>query len=156
MHTIRLRGPWHLEAVTRFVPQADGTYCPVKDDLPWSARAKTPADWSSVFGAGFLGRVRYERAFQKPTGLEDGERLFLVVEPPRSEGCIVLQGQLIGFVHAGEGTQRFEITDRLASRNTLEVFVDHPALDGLRSTVGEPVDTLPGGLIGEVRLEIDE
>jgi hypothetical protein len=115
-----------------------------------------PADWSCLFGADFLGRVRYERGFQKPTGLEGGERVFLVVEPPRSEGCVLLDGELLGFVHAGERAQRFDITNRLASRNKLEVFVDHPALDELRSTVGNPIDTLPGGLIGEVRLEIEE
>jgi hypothetical protein len=155
-HVIRLRGPWELEPVARFVGQLDGTYRPVKEGLPRFARAKMPADWSSVFGADFLGRVRYRRAFQKPTGLESEQRVFLVVEPPRSEACVLLGGELLGFVHAGKGRGRFEITNRLQSSNKLDVIVDHPALDEMRRALGEPMVSSPGGLVGEVRLEIEE
>src|SRR6476659_7700200 len=112
MHTIRLRGPWELEPVARFVLQADGSYQPVKDDLPAPVRVKMPADWSESFGADFLGRVRYRRTFQKPTGLESGERVWLVVEPARSGACIVWTKKLVGFVDPGEPAGRFDITDQ--------------------------------------------
>jgi hypothetical protein len=156
MHTIRLRGPWQLEPIFRFVPQADGTYRPVKEGLPPPARATMPADWSAAFGADFLGRVRYHRVFQKPTGLDCGERVFLVVEPARSFACITLFEKLVGFVYPGDAAQRFDITDRLEDHNRLDIFVDHPHLDSMRSTVGDPKSLPPGGLVGEVRLEIEE
>ena len=54
MHTIRLRGPWQVEAVARYVPQPDGSYRPVHDGLPPTARATMPADWSGSLGADFL------------------------------------------------------------------------------------------------------
>ncbi len=47
----------------------------------------------------------------------------------------------------------------------LEIFVDHPAVklieghpdfDALQSEIGDPVHLPPGGLIGDVRLEIQE
>jgi hypothetical protein len=156
MHTIRLRGPWQLEPVARFVPQKDGTYFPVKENLPPADRVTMPADWSSSFGTDFLGRVRYHRVFQKPTGLDNGEHVFLVVEPPRSSACITLFEKLVGFVDPGEGIKRFDVTDQLQDHNRLSIFVDHPDLDCMRSTVGDPTLLPPGGLIGEVRLEIEE
>jgi hypothetical protein len=156
MHIIRLRGPWQVEAVARFVPQVDGTYLPVEENLPPAARATMPADWSRVLGADFLGRVRYRRTFHRPTGLESGKRVFLVVEPARSNACVTLKRDLVGFVSPGEAAGRFEITDRLEEDNRLEVIVDHPELDEMRRTVGDPALHPPGGLVGEVRLEIEE
>jgi hypothetical protein len=156
MHIIRLRGPWQVEAVVRFVPQVDGTYLAVEENLPPAGRATMPADWSRTLGADFLGRVRYRRTFHRPTGLESGQRVFLVVEPARSCACVTLKCDLVGFVYPGEAAGRFEITDRLEEDNQLEVIVDHPALDEMRSTVGDPALHPAGGLVGEVRLEIEE
>ena len=165
MHTIRLRGPWELEPVWRYALAADGTYRPDRENLPAAAKMKMPADWSAVFGDDFLARVRYRRVFHRPTGLEGGTRVFLVVEPARSEACITLKQKLVGFVHPGDETGRFDITDRLEDDNVLEIFVDHPAaelIDGhpdkyaMQSTVGDPAVLPPGGLVGEVRLEIED
>jgi hypothetical protein len=165
MHTIRLRGPWQLEPVWRYVLQADGTYRTDREDLPEATRVTMPADWSAVYGADFLGRVRYHRVFQKPTGLDSGERVWLVVEPAQSEACVTLKGRLVGFVYPGEPTGRFDITDRLEDHNQLDIVVDHPAVElitdhpvprALQSKVGDPRLLSPGGLVGEVRLEIED
>ena len=156
MHTIRLRGPWQVEPVARFVFEADGTYLPDETNLPPAARVTMPADWSATCGADFIGRVRYRRVFHRPTGLDSGERVFLVVEPARSSACITLKGAVVGLVKAGEPAGRFEITERLEEDNRLEITVDHPALDYMRSTVGDPALLPPGGLVGEVRLEIED
>src|SRR5262245_55509128 len=122
MHTIRLRGPWSVEPVQRFVLQPDGSYKPRGDDLPPAARATMPADWSTLFGADFFGRVRYRRTSQKPTGLDWGERVFLVLEGPRSRGGVILGRRQLGDVVAG-GTLRVDITDQLEDHNTLEIDV---------------------------------
>ncbi len=112
MHTIRLRGPWQLEALARFVLQPDGCYRPETGDLPAASRQRMPADWSAVLGADFFGRVRYQRNFQKPTGLESGERVVLVVEPARSRAIVVWKKGLLGFVYPDEPAGRFDITER--------------------------------------------
>jgi hypothetical protein len=156
IHIIRLRGPWQVEPLKRFVLQADGTYKPEDGGLPASRRMTMPADWTDFLGAQFLGRVRYRRTFNKPTGLDSGERVWLVVEPARSEACIVWKGDLVGHVWPGESTKRFDVTDRLEPHNEVEIIVDHPALNYMRSRVGDPLELGPGGLIGEVRLEIEE
>jgi hypothetical protein len=68
----------------------------------------------------------------------------------------LLAKSLLGMIDPGGPAGRFDITDHLDSHNVLRIFVDHPALDELRSTVGDPATLPPGGLIGEVRLEIEE
>jgi hypothetical protein len=156
LHTIRLRGPWSIEPLMRFVLQPDGTYKPLEDNLPAAGRMTMPADWSVLLGADFFGRVRYRRTFNKPTGLESGERVWLVVEPAQSEAWVIWKGDLVGFIYPGEPAGRFDITARLEDHNAVEICVDHPALDELRSTVGDPTKLPPGGLVGEVRLEIEE
>jgi hypothetical protein len=114
-----------------------------------------PADWSALFGGDFLGRVRYRRMFQKPTGLESGERVFLVVEGPRSQGRVELGRNALGSVVEG-AVLRVDITEQLEDHNTLEIYVDHPAIDLIENTASESMKLAPGGLVGEVRLEIEE
>lgn len=153
LHRIRLRGPWQLEALARFQAQS-GDLDLTTAELPAPARMQMPADWSASFGDAFFGRVRYRRAFHKPTGLDLGERVFLVIEPPRSEGEAALNGVVLGRV-AGD-TARFDITDRLDYDNLLEIVVTHPAGRESKVTAGELAGLAPGGLVGEVRLEIEE
>jgi hypothetical protein len=154
LHTIRLRGPWQLEAVARFVARRDGSFEAAGDDLPTSTRATMPADWSQSFGPGFLGRVRYVRSFQTPTGLEPGDKVWLVVEPPRSQGIVRLSDRQLGTVQRDRPAGRFDITSLLTDRNLLEVVVEHPALDEGRPIAGSDIHAA-GGLVGEVRLEIE-
>ena len=156
MHIIRLRGPWTVEAVARFVPLPDGSCRADHDNLPAAARVTMPADWSGVCGADFLGRVRYRRTFNKPTGLEAGERVFLVVERPRSWGRVELNRKPLGDVSRGDSIGRFNITAVLEDHNQLEIVVEHPALDGAFPANDDGDLDAPGGLVGEVRLEIVE
>lgn len=156
MHTIRLRGPWNVEPVARFVLQPDGTYRPERVNLPPGVKMTMPADWSAAFGANFLGRVRYLRVFQSPTGLENGERVFLVVEGGRSRALVELNGKRLGEGFTWGQVGRYEITAMLEDHNRLEIVVEHPALDAGRAANDDGSIRLPGGLVGEVRLEIEE
>jgi hypothetical protein len=114
-----------------------------------------PADWSDPFGENFRGRVRYHRVFQTPTGLENGERVYLVVEPPRTHGEVRLFEQTLGIVEIDGPPARFEITSLLDyDHNRLEIIVEHPPLNDGR--LSAELSQQPGGLIGEVRLEIEE
>ena len=156
MHTIRLRGPWHVEPVARFLLLPNGTYQTTPDDLPPAARVTMPADWAVVCGGDFLGRVRYHRIFQKPTGLDSGEQVFLVVEAPRSLGVVSLNHRSLGIVAIGDVHLRINITAMLDDHNHLEIVVDHPSLDAAGTPNDDGETRLPGGLVGEVRLEIED
>ncbi len=156
MHTIRLRGPWQLEPVKRFIPQFDGSYRPIEDNLPSSARAKMPADWCETVGPDFLGVVRYSRNFNRPTNLEEHERVWLVVEPPRSCGRVRVNGEFLGYVRFDSAAGRFDITRLLKEHNSVGIDVEHPELDDHGNVPDQDSLQVPGGLIGEVRLEIED
>jgi hypothetical protein len=151
MHTIRLRGPWSLEPVERYVLRPGGGYERSRVELPSAAKMTMPADWGAVLGTGFLGQVRYRRSFQKPTGLESGERVWLVVETARSRGVVSLCRKRLG-----EAAGRFDITELLEDHNQLEILVEHPAVDASGVANDDNDTNSIGGLVGEVRLEIEE
>jgi hypothetical protein len=156
IHVIRLRGPWQLEPLERYVQHQNGRFDRSTSGLPLSGRATMPADWSNLFGRDYFGRVSYRRLFQRLSGLESGERAFLVVEPPRSRGVLSLNGKTLGEVVWGGPPARFDVTDLLADPNRLEIVVEHPVLDGTALADDDDFSQSPGGLVGEVRLEIEE
>ena len=115
-----------------------------------------PADWSTVYGSDFRGRVCYRRTFQMPTGLDEGQRVWLAVEPPLSIGIVSLGGEMLGTIRHSGPAGRYDVTCRLQEHNYLEIIVEHPPLDDRLSQNDDDTARLPGGLVGEVRLEIDE
>lgn len=156
MHTIRLRGPWQLEPVFRYVRREDGGFERQEHGLPGATRMQMPADWGATLGSDFLGRVRYVRTFNAPPGLQPEERVWLVVEPQRSLARVMMVDETLGEVASNGPPQRFDITHRLSSHNRLEIFVDHPALVDLEKSGIGGGELGSGGLVGEVRLEIEE
>jgi len=68
---------------------------------------------------------------------------------------VMMSEETLGTVAAGGAAGRFDITHLLNPHNRLEIFVDHPA--PVDSSIGDGETLkLPGGLVGEVRLEIEE
>ena len=60
------------------------------------------------------GQVRYARRFHLPTGLDSGERVWLVIEV--ADGEVSLNGQLLG-----SATGQFDVTRMLEPTNRLVV-----------------------------------
>lgn len=115
-----------------------------------------PADWGGTLGHDFLGLVRYTRNFNRPTNLEPRDRVWLVVEPPRSCGLVRVNGCELGPVRFGASPGRFDITPLLGDHNLIEIDVEHPELDGDGNPRDDSTIHISGGLVGEVRLEIEE
>ncbi|MGI9455564.1 MAG: glycosyl hydrolase 2 galactose-binding domain-containing protein [Aeoliella sp.] len=133
MHSIRLRGPWSYEVLSRL----DGG-----SDLPPPGKQKMPADWSLTLGKDFHGVVRYRRTFHSPTGLEAGQGVWLVVEGVRSRAEVSLNDHQLAAT-CGLAAERSPIEHLLSQTNHLIIDVEHM-----------PTDEGCGGLSGEVRLEI--
>ncbi len=154
-HIIRLRGPWEYRPLTRTVRLPDGSLRETTAALPPPGRLRIPADWGRILGADFRGRVLLTRRFGQPTGLALGDRVDLVFELVETCGAATLNGTLLGPMLSGQGCPRFDITARLQRRNELNLVVELP-LDSPhsppRTRLGR--EGLPGGLLGEVRLEI--
>lgn len=152
-HTIRLRGPWQCRPLARTVLIASGETASESGELPIGGRVEVPADWGGLLGADFRGRVRYTRGFGIPTGIEPGQRLDLVVERVDAFGQVFLNGQPLGTV--ADTLARFDVTVLLKPRNELIIEVELPRLTPESAPLPRPGrEGLPGGLVGEVRLEI--
>jgi hypothetical protein len=152
-HIIRLRGPWELEPLARYVAGGD-PLCEETRDLPAGGRVSVPGDWGELLGTDFIGRVRYTRRFNCPTNLGHGQRVWLALDGADPRADVVLNGRPIGQVDGYQATTRFDITAAIQPHNGLTVEVCMPGAvfhdDACRpGRAGQP-----GGLIGEVRLEI--
>ena len=141
MHSIRLRGPWECKPLERDGP----------GPLPSPCRVTMPCDWGDSLGHEFRGLVRFRRWFNRPTGLEAHERVWIVVESVDATASVTLNGHPLGEIPLGATYCEFDITALLQPRNELLVEVGCPADASLRPT---DRGNLPGGLIGEVGLEI--
>jgi hypothetical protein len=155
-HIIRLRGPWEYEPLERLALSGEGL--PVQDNksLPPPGRITMPCDWGQTLGTDFRGRVRYRRRFGLPTNLETGQRVWLVCDGADLRGAAALNGRVLGPIEGYRAPTRFDVTGDLQPRSELIVDVELPPL-GYQSELNLRPDRagLAGGLIGEVRLEIE-
>ncbi|QDU29942.1 hypothetical protein ETAA8_50600 [Anatilimnocola aggregata] len=161
MHAVRLRGPWQIEPLARFRLSSDGNIAEETTNLPAATTTDVPADWGHVLGNDFVcGRVRYTRRFGLPTNLSPEERVSLVIERLDWQGTIELNGQVLGDQLYADGLRTYEITALLKFRNLLQIVVELPAVGNAGGSYTDRHieragrEHLPGGLIGEVRLEI--
>ena len=157
MHLIRLRGPWEYQVLLRFDRDDTRNIGQDTSELP-GGRMQMPSDWGESLGNGFRGRVRYQRRFNRPTGLDKGQIVYVSVAAVDCFGEVSLNDTTLGQVVGDRPNQRFVVTEILQSANELSVIVELPRDDPNSDPLLRPAgrENLPGGLIGEVRLEIEE
>lgn len=125
-------------------------YSPLADLEP-ERRARIPSDWSQWLGESFRGRVAYHRNFGLPTGLAAAQKVWLVIEEIDYRGIIFINDQSVGSMQLGELPMRVEVQTQLRKSNQLRIEVELPVQTDRGDRNG-----LAGGLIGGVRLEIEE
>jgi hypothetical protein len=124
-HIIRLRGPWNYRLLVPSAPHAANQATSLR-----TGTINLPGDWRQTFGDEFQGRVELTRRFGRPTGLEAGARVELVIEPADACSALRLNGDLLEPV-VQPPAARFDVTHRLRPRNTLEVTIEfHVAEQG--------------------------
>jgi hypothetical protein len=148
VHTIRLRGPWGCQPLTRHEPNEAGESRESTANLPPAGRLRLPADWSGVCGADFRGCVRLRRRFHWPARLMPRERVWLVLEEVTDAAVVRLNEEVLGEFTAADAPRAFDVTDVLEPTNVLLVDVTYSP-DGPGGTLHAV-----GGLTGEVRLEV--
>jgi hypothetical protein len=107
VHRIRLVGPW------------EWTDWPVADSADWK-KIRLPDDWSSFQES--TASAIFRRRFHCPTGIEPGDRVYVVIDTEVLRGTIRLNGA--GLEKSARPSRidlSFEITDRLIDHNTLEI-----------------------------------
>lgn len=113
MHRIRLRGPWDVLWL-----KTSGS----EEPTPMSGALRMPVSWNAAFGRR-AGRVRLTRHFNRPTGIDDGERVWLEIAIG-VPAHVAMNGLPLGEVVAG--TVRFDVTDRLEEYGRVEIEFDRP------------------------------
>ena len=130
-HAIRLRGPWECQSENSEL-----------------RRVHMPASLREALANRHQGRLLCCRRFGCPTCLDPHERVWLVIERPRFEGDVELNGKRIGQMRSADKVLEFDVTGRLVERNQL-------ALDfHLGPTIDMAESAADGLLFAEVRLEI--
>lgn len=104
--------------------------------------------WRCQLGA---GQVTCRRGFNRPTGLDDGERVWLIVDGVRGAAQLTINDGPLGAVAAGVPSGGWDMTDLLQSHNELAISI---ACDDPAAALAAGPAALPGDLIAEVRLEI--
>ncbi len=153
-HSMRLHGPWRCDPVARYVMPENALPRETRDDLPAPARLTAPADWSAALGADFRGRALFRRGFNRPTGLESSETLWLVIEGLDACGVVSLNGQRLGEVEGYALPREFDVTARLEPRNEVVLEIGAPGLTPHSPAPRPGREHLPGGPIRETRLEV--
>jgi hypothetical protein len=155
-HTIRLRGPWRYfviahSALCERAPEEQSQH---EKHSPIGT-IHIPMDWGTTLGRNFRGRVRYSRSFGKPTGLNAEDRVELVCQCVDAFGAVELNDLQLGNIPSGLAATRFDITQFLRPRNELVIDVELPMAGGDLEHSNRPGrEGLPGGIVGEVCLEI--
>ena len=109
-----------------------------------------PADWGDWLGSEFRGKVVFKRPFGMPTRLAPDQPVWLVLESVDYRAVVTLNGNRLGSFQSEEHF-RVNVRERLEQANVLTVEVELP----LGVERGDRA-TLAGGLIGSIRLEIQE
>lgn len=144
-HNIRLRGPWSFDVAEQIAGAA----------VPHAGRTTVPCEWGEMLGSDFRGRVRYRRSFNPPATLDPHERLWLVCEGVDAFGRISLNGSLLGTIEGYALPAGFDVTGLIAARNEIGLEVELPPKATEQGAVLRPGrESLPGGPVGEVRLEV--
>lgn len=87
-----------------------------------SIRLREPWEREAL-GAEGGGPCKYSRGFHKPTGLEAGSRVWLVVDELAGEVEVRVNGQKLGRIEPGCYPARFDITAALKANNLVEITV---------------------------------
>jgi len=166
-HVIRLRGPWDLQPLAHLSRGADGSPVESVDNLPPAQRINPLTDWGAALGAEFRGRVRYSRRFNRPTGLDASERVWLIVEGVDGRGQCSLDGQPLFTIEGYALAAAADITAYFRSNNGEQaersgqrslgsvIDIDVELLEQQPAALFRPGRELfGGGLLGDVRLEI--
>ena len=153
LHTIRLHGPWQATVVR--TDQWDSALD--LDSTPKHQKVKIPGNWNDWLGSQFRGVVGYQRSFGLPTNLSDHQEIWLVVERVNLHAEIWLNEECLGKHEFDAEPFRLPVRSIMQARNRLRIEIELPVERvGLAASPEVLAEQSGGGLIGEVRLEIEQ
>lgn len=137
--------------MARSVQQPDASTAAPSDGLPPSGRVELPSDWDSTLGPNFHGRVLLRRRFGVPGQLDPHERVWLLVDLPGAGAQFRINGHQINASPETQLFHQFDVTDRLQSRNELELEIRR---DAVSRSGQQEIGSAEPRRFPDVRLEI--
>lgn len=129
VHTIRLAGPWQVDWVG-------------PEDVPPATLAVDhgtfPIDWPAIFGD-VCGTARFQRKFNRPTGLSEGTRVWLSVPDYCGMLTVELNGRVLAILPENELPVQLDVTGSLQLHNRLVLEVTADGASCSQRHLAEPV-----------------
>lgn len=122
MHSIRLRGPWEFSIRGTQITGRIVFPC----SWPEMIAAVSDAKPTAVFLAEPLA-VMLVRRFNKPTGLEEGNRVALLLRHCSPSVTAQLNGSPLTLREQSAGSHQADVTSLLGQRNELAVALEPPS-----------------------------
>lgn len=144
-HRIHLKGPWIYEWLDgpRGPNREEDEDATLDSPLLTDSRIRMPTSMNESFGE-VSGRVLFRRRFQRPTNLDDNERVHIAFDGIGGRANIAVNGRALGNLENNLETVSFDMTSLLEHSNELTVDL----------TISWGVDRKPGGLYEPVAIEI--
>ncbi|NQV28093.1 MAG: hypothetical protein HQ518_27390 [Rhodopirellula sp.] len=150
IHRMHLKGPWIYEWIDgphglAGAAEAGSEKESSEEESPLLAdsRVRMPSSLQSAFG-NVSGTIRLSRRFQRPTNLDDNERVHIAFDGIGGQAEVSVNGQNLGSLADTTETVSFDISPQLLPSNELSVE--------LRYSPSENSET--GGLHKPVAIEI--
>ena len=146
-HKMNLKGPWVYEWLDgpRGPGPADDDDLTMDSPLLKDSRVRMPSSLKETFGK-VSGRILFRRRFQRPTNLDDNERVHIAFTGLGGRAEIAVNGKTLGSVANNSETVSFDMTPLLEVSNELTVEL----------TMSWGDDLSPGVLFEPVAIEIHE
>lgn len=160
LHRMNLKGPWDYEWLEGPIPvegtaSLNGTPCTEQgadeamsgnEFLLAHSRVRMPSSIEDAWGR-VTGRVRFRRRFQKPTNLDEHERVHIAFDGLGGRAAVSLNGEPLAELCDVASTQTIDVTDRIGPSNVLSLELTRDAADPTAEK---------GGLWGAVAIEIHD
>ena len=124
LHRMNLKGPWDYEWLDgpHSIGEADSnSHATSKNEfLLAHSRVRMPSSIQDAWGE-VTGRVRFQRRFQKPTNLEEHERVHIAFDGFGGQAAVSLNDEpLIELADLAE-PRTIDVTDRIGQSNVISV-----------------------------------
>ena len=124
LHRMNLKGPWDYEWLDGPHPigdsVSDSEAASGNEFLLAHSRVRMPSSIQDAWGE-MTGRVRFQRRFQKPTNLEEHERVHIAFDGLGGQAAVSLNDEpLIELTDLTE-PRTIDVTDRIGQSNVISV-----------------------------------
>lgn len=124
LHRMNLKGPWDYEWLDGPHPTSEAVsnsdVASNNEFLLAHSRVRMPSSIQDAWGD-VTGRVRFQRRFQKPTNLEEHERVHIAFDGLGGQAAVSLNDEPLIKMNDLSEPHTIDVTDRIGQSNAISV-----------------------------------